>query len=335
MRVLPTSDEFNDGRLGPQWAWNHNPNDSAWSLLERKGHLRLTTSHIAADLPKARNTLTQRIFGPFSDAITELDVSRMQAGDMAGIAVLQLPHALFGVKAGEQSKFIIMENAGKTIDSIALGKRQVIFFKASVNTISNQAHFYYSFDNRSFIPIGDTLNMQFNLKMFTGNRVALFNYATRKPGGGVDFNWVRRDTRKGRPNLFKAFSLVQAEMYDEIYLAHVKASADTGLPGEQDIGHLTDGAWIRFNRVDFENGYKYLLLRVSPGQGHIDVYADKDSSHPCASVTLPATLSKAYTTIRVPVKQLTGTHQLTFKCTGNATPAASLNWFSFTNDPGK
>lgn len=333
VRVLPTSDEFNTGNLGMQWSWNHNPNDSAWSLAERKGHLRLTTSNIASDLPQAKNSLTQRIFGPFSDATTELDVSRMQAGDIAGIAVLQIPHALVGVKAEERSKFIIMKNAGKTIDSIALGKRQVIFFKASVNTISNQAHFYYSFDNRRFIPIGDTLNMQFNLKMFTGNRFTLFNYATRKPGGYVDFNWFRMNTLQGPPNLFKASPLVQAEMYDEIYLARVKASADTSHPGEQDIGHLTDGAWIRFNRVDFGNGYKYLLLRVSPGQGHIDVYADKDSLQPCASVTLPATLSKTYTTIRVPVKQLTGTHQLTFKFTGNAT--AGLNWFSFTNDPGK
>ncbi|HEY8956693.1 family 43 glycosylhydrolase [Chitinophaga sp.] len=333
VRVLPTSDEFNESKPGIQWAWNHNPNDSAWSLAARKGYLRLTTSHIATDLTTARNTLTQRIFGPFSDAVTELDVSRMQAGDMAGIAVLQLPHALIGVKAGEQSKFIVMENAGKIIDSIALGKRQVIFFKASVNTIRNQAHFYYSFDNRNFIPIGDTLNMQFNLKMFTGNRFALFNYATRKPGGNVDFNWFRMKTRQGPPNLFKASSLVQAEMYDEIHLARVKASADTSQPGEQDIAHLADGAWFRFNRVDFENGYKYLLLRVSPGQGHIDVYADKDSLHPIASVTLPAASTKAYTTIRVPVKQLTGTHQLTFKFTGNT--AAGLNWFSFTNDPGK
>ena len=328
VHVLPTSDEFNTESLAIQWAWNHNPDDSAWSLTKRKGYLRLTTSGIAGDLPQARNSLTQRMFGPFSDATTELDVSHMQVGDMAGLAVLQIPYASIGVTAAEGAKFIVMKHAGKTIDSVALGKRNKIFFKASVNTIKDQAHFYYSFDNRAFIPVGDTLNMKFDLKMFTGNRFVLFNYATVRPGGYVDFNWFRMNTRQGPPNLFKASSLVQAEMYDDIHLARVAASKDLSHPGDQDITHLTDGAWIRFNQVDFENGYQYLLLRVAPGQGRVVVYADKDTLNPYASVTLPAALTKEYTTVSIPVKKLTGKHQLTFKFTGEAT---GVNWFSFTN----
>ncbi|MEV4884556.1 family 43 glycosylhydrolase [Chitinophaga ginsengisegetis] len=329
VHVLPTSDEFNTESLAIQWAWNHNPDDSAWSLTKRKGYLRLTTSGIAGDLPQARNSLTQRMFGPFSDATTELDVSHMQVGDMAGLAVLQIPYASIGVTAAEGAKFIVMKHAGKTIDSVALGKRNKIFFKASVNTIKDQAHFYYSFDNRAFIPVGDTLNMKFDLKMFTGNRFVLFNYATVRPGGYVDFNWFRMNTRQGPPNLFKASSLVQAEMYDDIHLARVAASKDLSHPGDQDITHLTDGAWIRFNQVDFENGYQYLLLRVAPGQGRVVVYADKDTLNPYASVTLPAALTKEYTTVSIPVKKLTGKHQLTFKFTEGAT---AVNWFSFTNE---
>ncbi|MGF6930539.1 beta-xylosidase [Chitinophaga sp. W2I13] len=336
VRMLPTSDEFNTDKPAIQWAWNHNPNDSAWSLTARKGYLRLITSGIATNLPQARNSLAQRIFGPFSDATTELDVSHMQVGDVAGLAVLQIPHALIGVKAAAGAKFIVMENAGKTIDSIALGKRNVIFFKASVNTVKDQAHFSYSFDNKVFVPIGDTLNMKFDLKMFTGNRFTLFNYATGRPGGYVDFNWFRMDTRQGPPNLFKAASFVQAEMYDEIHLGHATASKDLSHPGDQDISNLTDGSWIRFNQVDFEKGYQQLLLRVSPGQGHVTVYVDKDSLNPYASITLPSTTAKEYSTISIPVKKLTGKHRLTFKFTGDAGSPVSLNWFSFTNaTPGK
>lgn len=332
VRVLPASDEFSTDQLGMQWAWNHNPNDSAWSLTRRKGYLRLTTGRIAADLLHAPNSLTQRIFGPFSDGTTELDVSNMKTGDIAGLAVLQLPYAFIGVKAATRGKFIVMEHAGHTIDSIALGKRNIVYFKAAVSTTKDQAHFYYSFDNKTFIPLGDTLNMQFNLKMFTGNRFALFNYATVQTGGAVDFNWFRMNTRQGPPNLFKASSCIPAERYDEIYLARVKTSNDGNSPKEQDVANLTDGAWLRFNQVDFESGYKQLLLRVAPGKGRIVIYADKDSLHPYATVIVRAQPDKkAYTTIRIPVKPLQGKHQLTFKFAGEAASALSLHWFSFTN----
>lgn len=330
VRVLPASDEFNNEHLSIQWSWNHNPDNNAWSLSKRKGYLRLTTGSITANLLQARNSLTQRIFGPFSDATTALDISRMKTGDVAGLAVLQLPYAFIGIKAAVNGKFIVMEQDGHTIDSVAIGKRDTIFFKASVNTITDQAHFSYSFDNKTFTHLGDTLNMKFNLKMFTGNRFTLFNYATIQTGGHVDIDWFRMDTRQGPPNLFKASSRIEAEMYDEIYGARVKAGKDGGEPKEQDVADLTDGAWLRFNQVDFEKGYKNLLLRVAPGKGRISVYADNDSLQPYASVVVATQLAKTYTTVSVPVKNLTGKHRLTFKFTGDTASAPRLNWFSFT-----
>ena len=35
------------------------------------------------------------------------------------------------------------------------------------------------------------MQMQFNLTVFTGNKFCLFNYATKEPGGYVDFDWFR------------------------------------------------------------------------------------------------------------------------------------------------
>jgi hypothetical protein len=35
--------------------------------------------------------------------------------------------------------------------------------------------------------------MRFNLKIFTGNKFCLFNYATVKTGGYVDFDWFRTE----------------------------------------------------------------------------------------------------------------------------------------------
>src|SRR5690606_23346006 len=34
-------DNFNSGKLNPEWQWNHVPDDSKWSLTEKPGVLRL------------------------------------------------------------------------------------------------------------------------------------------------------------------------------------------------------------------------------------------------------------------------------------------------------
>ena len=60
--IPATSDDFNKKQLGLQWQWNHNPDNSKWSLSERKGYMRLKAS-LAKDLTVARNTLTQRVQG--------------------------------------------------------------------------------------------------------------------------------------------------------------------------------------------------------------------------------------------------------------------------------
>ncbi|MBO9560326.1 MAG: glycoside hydrolase 43 family protein [Caulobacter sp.] len=80
----PSSDDFRSRSLGRQWQWNHNPDDSRWSLSERPGFLRLkpTTS---ADFWNARNTLLQKGQGPKSRAIAKLDVSGLAPGDACGL----------------------------------------------------------------------------------------------------------------------------------------------------------------------------------------------------------------------------------------------------------
>ncbi len=40
-----TTDEFNACSFVLQWQWNHNPDNSRWSLKERKGHMRLKASY--------------------------------------------------------------------------------------------------------------------------------------------------------------------------------------------------------------------------------------------------------------------------------------------------
>ena len=116
----------------------------------------------------------------------------MKDGDIAGIAVFQDPYAYIAVKQTMGKKYIIMVNNGATVDSVPLNK-SFIYLRTLACNATKQAIFQYSFDNKTFMPLGDTLTMKFNLKIFTGNKFCLFNYATKETGGFVDFDWFHAE----------------------------------------------------------------------------------------------------------------------------------------------
>ncbi len=210
--TLPTSDEFNTTTLGMQWGWNHNPDSTKWSLTEKPGFLRLKTVKVVDSLQKARNTLTQRMFSYYSDTVAsiataQMDFGNMKEGDISGLAVFQDPYAYIGIKKLRGQNYIVMVNNGKTIDSTPV-KGSTIYLKARAIFGSGAALLYggkavpgtgdasfsYSLDNTSFVKIGNELMMKFNLKIFTGNKFCLFNYATNTIGGYVDFEWFKMNS---------------------------------------------------------------------------------------------------------------------------------------------
>ncbi|MDP4149453.1 MAG: glycoside hydrolase 43 family protein [Bacteroidota bacterium] len=192
---LPTSDEFNGKVLGMQWGWNHNPDPAHWSLTQRPGFLRLTTGAIAASLREARNTLTQRPFTYYAPsiptvAVTKMETGKMMDGDIAGMAVFQDPYAFIAVRQAAGRKELIMVNNGRTIDSAAFAG-STIWLRTIASNTKGKAVFAYSLDNKTFVPLGDSLSMRFSLSIFTGNKFCLFNYATQSAGGYVDIDWFR------------------------------------------------------------------------------------------------------------------------------------------------
>jgi len=83
-----------------------------------------------------------------------------------------------------------MVNNGKTIDSVAINTL-IFYFRTIASNTTSKASFEYSADNITFKPLGNELMMQFNLKIFTGNKFCLFNYATKQPGGYIDVDWFK------------------------------------------------------------------------------------------------------------------------------------------------
>jgi beta-xylosidase len=195
VKDFPTSDEFNSREPGMQWGWNHNPDPVNWSLTKKHGSLRLTTGSVVSDLTMARNTLTQRPFAKRNQdvptiATTKLDAGKMKDGDFAGLAVFQDPYAFIAVKRDNGARYVVMVNNGKVVDSTAI-HAPVVYLRTLASNATGKASFEYSTDNETFHPLGREVTMRFSLKIFTGNKFCLFNYATRQTGGYVDFDWFR------------------------------------------------------------------------------------------------------------------------------------------------
>ncbi len=101
------SDDFNAPVLKSVWQWNHNPDLNNCSLTDRPGFLRLRTQRIDNDLVNAKNTLTQRTFGPVCCGTVQLDVSGLKEGDYAGLCVLQKYYAFIGIKAEGTKRHVV------------------------------------------------------------------------------------------------------------------------------------------------------------------------------------------------------------------------------------
>lgn len=191
VKVPATSDEFNSSKLGLQWQWNHNPDNSKWSLTKQKGQLRLYAS-FANDLTHARNTLTQRVQGPSSSGTVELNSKGLKEGNIAGFGIFQSPYAYIAIRKEASSQTLLMVNNGQVIDSIPGFKATRVWIRASATQEQFSASFFYSMDGISFLPFGNTLKMGLGYD-WTANRFALFQFSTKSGGvdGYADFNWFR------------------------------------------------------------------------------------------------------------------------------------------------
>ncbi len=183
--------------LKKEWQWNHNPDNRYWTLTERKGWLRLKAGQMAHNIRDARNTLTQRTFGPQCQAETMLDVRGMKDGDCAGLTLFQNQYGYVGVEVIDGTKYIVMRRAmkkddpqGQVIEKVALrGTKVYLRTRADFTDRVDKGYFYYSLDNKTWHKIGDELNMKFDWPDFCGQRMGLFYFPTQSLGGHADFNY--------------------------------------------------------------------------------------------------------------------------------------------------
>jgi len=196
---IVNNDEFTRKKGEPSlplvWQWNHNPDNSLWSVTERKGYLRLKTGRIDSLFLKSRNTLTQRTIGPVCSGSTMLDATNMKDGDFAGLTAFQRKFGQVGVKIvnGEKFLFMVSNKTDKPteLQSIPLSQNKVYLkIECDFRDKIDLAEFFYSLDGKTWNVIGGQLKMEYTLmEHFMGYRFGLFNYASKNTGGFADFDF--------------------------------------------------------------------------------------------------------------------------------------------------
>lgn len=198
------NDDFDSEKLGLTWQWNHNPDNSLWSLTERPGYMRLKTGRVMADADDifhARNTLTQRTIGDKCSGWISIDVSNMKDGDRVGLSVFGFYGGLVEV-VKENGKYKLSmsrynqeivggkeTNVREDMDDTVELTQDVVYLKADCDFVSSKAIFYYSLDGYKWNSIGGETALIYTLMHFTGYRFGIFNYATQSSGGYVDIDY--------------------------------------------------------------------------------------------------------------------------------------------------
>jgi beta-xylosidase len=183
-----TSDEFNTPRLSAMWEWNHNPDDTLWSLTQRPGFLRLHPSG-ATSLKQARNTLTETMQDESLRVTTRLDTTHLTDGVHTGLSLFDRSLSSIAIVAGEGTRHIIFTEADhETIGPALPAGTRYIQLRAELHT--DTATYAYSFDDgRTFHSLGTPVQLAFS--WWKGARPALFAWHTGKPSTGyVDFDWM-------------------------------------------------------------------------------------------------------------------------------------------------
>jgi len=202
-------DFFQGSALGPQWEWNHDPDNTAWSL--NNGLVLKTTSPVTVDLYSARNTLTHRMLGPTSTATIKLLYGNMKDGDRAGLAMFRDSSAWIGVKRDNGATTVGMTNGlamgggwttintGSTVASQSISGG-TIWLRVVANLApsgSKNAQFSYSTDGSKFNNLGPAYGFNTTWNFFLGYRAGIFNYATSSTGGSVTVQEFQLDTGSG------------------------------------------------------------------------------------------------------------------------------------------
>ncbi|KAI2636688.1 glycoside hydrolase family 43 protein [Xylaria nigripes] len=195
------TDDFDASTLGPDWEWNHNPDETKYSV---DNGLTLSTATVTNDFYSARNTLTRRLHGEFPVGTLKVDISKMADGDRFGLAAFRDRTAYLGVhRDGETNTLTLMHNitqdettwsttSNGTVKATVDISTMTLWLRASLDARASgtlAANFSYSTDGSEYVQVGEPYTMWTSYAYFIGYRFGIFNYATKTLGGSVHVSY--------------------------------------------------------------------------------------------------------------------------------------------------
>ncbi len=338
LRQPASSDDFSSSTLGLQWQWNHNPDNTKWSLTERPGWLRLH-SRQASDLWTARNTLTQKGQGPWSCGEVIFDVQNLQPGDICGFGTLGKYSAYISVNcAGNGTFFLTMNVLEDTAGGIQTETRVTsvpfesdrILLRTELDFVKNNGICSYRYEGGKWISLGGEFPLAFDWQTgtFQGEKFAIFCYNPNSPGGYVDVDsFAFSDTPPPNPPR-SAYSRIEAEDFDERSGTQTENCAEGGL----NVGYIQKDNYLVYKNIDFGGGTVSFQARAASAAsgGEIELFLDSLNGTQIGSCTVLNTGGwQTWVTRSCPVDGTTGIHDLYLKFTGGAGYLFNVNWWRF------
>ncbi len=191
----------------PWWQISHNPDKGCISFTDRHS-IKIKTNRTVPNLLHARNVFTVRCMGPASKASVKIDVSGLNEGDYAGIAVYNAHYGSLAVRKHDGKNELVLVNADAANPGVGGDKgffdrdpeeTVIDTLDTGVITLIANADFSKERDVSYFEYVkagekkkaGGEHPMYFKLDMFTGCRFALFVYSKEQPGGCAEFSDYR------------------------------------------------------------------------------------------------------------------------------------------------
>lgn len=185
----------------PAWQWNHSHNANLVKVCEDSFSVK--TDKIVTNVTQAANTLTHRTFGEHYSAQVQVDASKINDGDFAGLCALEGVWGMIAISK-ENGKFSLQtaERAEKnpkmnTFDSEKPVFRKIlplesakVFLQLDFNLTYPKQSVKLSYKKpgeQTFTTI-DEVELKYTLDQFMGARPALFCYSTKQTGGCATFS---------------------------------------------------------------------------------------------------------------------------------------------------
>ncbi len=333
IKMPQASDEFNGGSLGLQWMWNHNPDNTKWSLTGSTLRLKPTT---ASDFWKARNSLTQKGQGLVSTGTIKIDCSKMQPSDIGGLGMLGDPRGYIAV-TGSPRKIIMTEE--EVVKGTATNiTSDILYLRIQMDMSTKKATFYWKDDTRNWQQLGTAITMGFDWQYgtFQGEQYAIMNFSPSASTGYMDVDWFRLNDEPGpdapAPEPISAFTQIEAEKY---YTQSGTQTEDNTTGGGQNVGYIENGDYLVFKNVDFgtgATGFQASAASATEG-GNIELRLDSLTGTLIGTCKVPGTGGwQTWADAKCSVSGASGKHDLYVKFTGDSGYLMNLDWFKFGAD---